>query len=57
MGSLYSGKLVEGPDGRLCYLAWRNFAPDGAFVGELADPLPIAVDGGGYLSVSWSDDG
>ena len=51
LGSLYSGKLVEGPDGRLCYLAWRNFAPDGAFVGELADPLPIAVDGGGYLSV------
>ena len=57
MGSLYSGKLVEGPDGRLCYLAWRNFAPDGAFVGELADPLPITVDSGGYLSVPWSDDG
>jgi beta-fructofuranosidase len=57
LGSLYSGKLVEGPDGRLCYLAWRNFAPDGAFVGELADPLPIAVDGGGYLSVPWPDDG
>ena len=57
LGSLYSGKLVEGPDGRLCYLAWRTFAPDGAFVGELADPLPIAVDSGGYLSVPWSDDG
>jgi hypothetical protein len=29
----------------------------GAFVGELAEPLPIAVDGGGYLSVPWSDCG
>jgi beta-fructofuranosidase len=56
LGSLYSGKVVEGPDGRLCYLAWRNIAPDGAFVGELADPLPIAVDGGGNLYVSWSDE-
>jgi beta-fructofuranosidase len=57
LGSLYSGKVVEGPDGRLCYLAWRNFAPDGAFVGELADPLPITVDGRGNLSVPRSDDG
>jgi beta-fructofuranosidase len=51
LGSLYSGKLVEGPDGRFCYLAWRNFAPDGTFVGELADPFQVAVDGEGNLSV------
>ena len=51
LGSLYSGKLVEGSDGRLCYLAWRNFAPDGTFVGELADPFQVAVDGEGILSV------
>lgn len=50
-GSLYSGKLVEGPDGRQCFLAWRNFAPDGSFVGELDDPLPVSVDGEGNLSV------
>jgi beta-fructofuranosidase len=56
LGSLYSGKVVEGPHGRLCYLAWRNFAPDGAFVGELVDPLPIAVDGGGNLYVPGSDE-
>src|SRR5215211_6438977 len=55
LGSLYSGKVVEGLHGRLCYLAWRNFDPDGAFVGELADPLPIEVDGGGNLYVPWSD--
>ena len=57
LGSLYSGKLVEGSDGRLQFLSWRNFAPDGAFVGELADPLPVAVDGAGNLSVARSDAG
>ena len=57
LGSLYSGKLVKGPDGRLRFLAWRNFAPDGTFVGELADPLPVAVDDAGNLSVARSDAG
>ena len=51
LGSLYSGKLVEGPDGDPCFLAWRNFAPDGSFVGELDDPLPVSVDGEGNLRV------
>src|ERR671917_158393 len=51
LGSLYSGKLVEGPDGRTNFLAWRNFTPDGTFVGELADPFQVAVDGEGNLSV------
>jgi beta-fructofuranosidase len=51
VGSLYSGKLVEGPDGRPYFLAWRNFTPDGAFVGELADPSQVAVDSEGNLSV------
>ena len=51
VGSLYSGKVVEGPDGRPYFLAWRNFTPDGAFVGELADPFQVAVDGEGNLSV------
>ena len=50
-GSLYSGKLVEGPDGHPCFLAWRNFAPDGSFVGELDDPLPISVGDEGNLRV------
>jgi beta-fructofuranosidase len=51
LGSLYSGKLVKGPDDRLYFLAWRNFAPDGSFVGELDDPLPISVGGEGNLRV------
>ena len=51
LGSLYSGKLIEGPDGHPNFLAWRNFTPDGAFVGELADPFQVAVDSEGNLSV------
>jgi beta-fructofuranosidase len=51
LGSLYSGKLVEGPDGAPYFLAWRNFMPDGDFVGELADPLPVEIDSEGNLSV------
>jgi hypothetical protein len=51
VGSLYSGKLIDGPDGRPNFLAWRNFTPDGVFVGELADPFQVAVDGEGNLAV------
>ena len=51
MGSLYSGKLIDGPDGRPNFLAWRNLTPDGAFVGELADPFQVAVDGEVALAV------
>jgi len=51
LGSLYSGKLVEGPDGRPKFLAWRNFTPEGNFIGELADPFSVAVDIEGNLSV------
>jgi beta-fructofuranosidase len=50
-GSLYAGKLVSSPDGRWVFLAWRMFAPDGSFVGELSDPLPVRVDDTGNLSV------
>ena len=56
-GSLYSGKLVEGPDGDPCFLAWRNIAPDGSFVGELDDPLPVSVDGEGNLRVEGNSAG
>ena len=51
LGSLYSGKLVEGPDGRLCFLAWRNLMPDGTFLGELADPFQVTVDDEGNILV------
>ena len=49
--ALYSGKLIDGPDGRPNFLAWRNFTPDGAFFGELADPFQVAVAGEGNRAV------
>lgn len=51
VGSLYAGKLVKGPDDEWYFLAWRQFAPDGAFIGELRDPLPVNIDSAGNLSV------
>jgi beta-fructofuranosidase len=53
IGSLYAGKLVLAPRGEWVFLASRMFAPDGSFVGELSDPLPVAVDDKGNLSVDW----
>lgn len=49
VGLRYAGKLVEGPDGEWCFLALRNFAPDGSYVGDLIDPVPVEVDANGDL--------
>ena len=45
--SLYSGRLVSDRAGRWTMLAFRNHGPDGRFIGELTDPMPIgwATDG------------
>ena len=49
--SLYSGRLVRDRAGRWVMLAFRNRGPDGGFVGELTDPMPLqwAADGGALL--------
>jgi len=51
LGSRYAGKLVRAPDGNWVFLAWCMHAPDGTFIGELADPLPIRVDKAGALHI------
>jgi beta-fructofuranosidase len=45
--SLYCGRLIRDRAGRWVMLAFRNRGPDGSFVGELTDPMPIrwATDG------------
>lgn len=45
--SLYGGRLFRDRSGRWVMLAFRNRGPDGRFIGELADPVPIrwAADG------------
>ena len=57
IGSLYAGKLVRGPGGGWLFLASRMFAPDGTFLGQLSDPLPVGVDRAGTLSVEWRGQG
>lgn len=51
-GSHYSGKLVKGPGGEWTYLAYRHFNAEGAFVGELDDPVPVEIASGGTLCLA-----
>lgn len=50
-GGLYSGKLMQRPDGDWCFMSFRNFTVAGEFIGELHDPLPLEVLADGRLRV------
>ena len=54
VGSFYTAKLLLGADDKWVLLASRQFTPDGAFLGELSDPLSVRVGQAGDLSVDWS---
>ncbi|GIH91842.1 hypothetical protein ACFFMN_34455 [Planobispora siamensis] len=43
-GSLYAGRLIVEPDGGPALLGFRDME-DGRFVGEIADPVPVFLDG------------
>jgi beta-fructofuranosidase len=47
--SLYSGRIVRDRDGRWVLLAFHNAGPDGRFVGELSDPMPVELGPDGRL--------
>lgn len=51
IGSLFSGKLVQGPNGEWLFMAFRNFNSQGEFIGEIIDPLSVKVDDVGILTV------
>jgi beta-fructofuranosidase len=53
VGSLFTGKLIQGPEGAWSFLAWRFLTPAGEFIGELSDPYPVSVDEAGNLRVAW----
>lgn len=55
VGSLYSSKLIKGPDDKWHAIAFRQFAPDGSFIGELSDPFPVYIDNEGNLLADWND--
>jgi beta-fructofuranosidase len=52
IGSHFAGKLVQDPTGGLALLTWRMNDPDGNFIGELADPLPVTLDERGGLGLT-----
>ncbi|MEF2975901.1 glycosyl hydrolase family 32 [Subtercola sp. YIM 133946] len=44
--TLYVGRLVQNRRGEWHLLAFKNTAPDGEWIGEITDPMPVAwVDG------------
>jgi hypothetical protein len=51
LGTLYAGKLAEAAPGDWRFLAFCA-SRDGAFAGELTDPLPIRQDRQGTISIA-----
>jgi beta-fructofuranosidase len=49
--SLYSGRIIRDPQGRWVLLAFRNTTSDGAFIGELSDPMPVELTPDGRLTI------
>lgn len=50
--SLYSGRIIRDHDGHWVLLAFRNAGPDGRFVGELSDPIPVGLGPDGRLRLA-----
>jgi beta-fructofuranosidase len=50
-GKLYAGRVLPRPDGSMCMMAFLKHSDDARFVGELTDPLPLAMNEDGSLSV------
>lgn len=51
VGTLYSGKLIQGADGGWSFMAFLNFDTSGEFVGEISDPMPVTIAEDGRLLV------
>lgn len=51
LGKFYAGKLVQDQQKNWNYLAFRMYAADNSFIGELSDPLHIYIDPSGSLTV------
>jgi beta-fructofuranosidase len=47
--SLYSGKLIQDPVENWVFLAFHNFDPQGNFIGEISDPIPVTITPDGKL--------
>lgn len=58
-GTYYAGRVTHDPAGKPVFVAWRQWAVDGAFVGGISDAAPLRVAPDGQLSVDtrhlWPD--
>lgn len=53
MTALYSGKLIQAADASWQFMAFRNNDPvSGHFIGDLADPIPVAVRADGRIIIN-----
>jgi beta-fructofuranosidase len=50
-GPFYAGRLIEHA-GAWQFMSWAQFDGDGAFVGVLADPVPVTQHGDGTLALA-----
>ena len=50
-GPFYAGRLVRDRSGEWQFVSWAQFAPDGSFIGAIADPVPLVQHGDGQLSL------
>jgi beta-fructofuranosidase len=59
-GTYYAGRVVDDPDGRPVFLAWRQWDVHGAFVGGISDPAPVHMMPDGRLRIDasqlWPDE-
>jgi beta-fructofuranosidase len=51
IGSGYSGKLIRDPNKKWNLMAFRKWAANGDFLGEVGDPMPIQIGTDGRLLV------
>ncbi len=50
-GSLYAGRIVDGPDGNPLFLGTIGYSPDGTYAGMISDPHTIEVGTDGMLAL------
>ncbi len=54
VATFYAGRIVEGPEGDVVFLAWSQYAGangQGGFLGGLSNPAPVIISPDGLLSV------
>jgi beta-fructofuranosidase len=49
--ALYSGRIIRDRDDRWVMLAFHCYRPDGVFIGEISDPMPVTVADDGTLAI------